>query len=71
MKSKTLPMMLCSMYFLAACNEWPQTQGPLVQDVITEPPLTEQTARYLVRNDRPMAEWVAYIVSLCNEHGCA
>lgn len=56
--------------FLAGCPGPTLYQGALVKDVIPEPPVSERTVRYLVRNDRPMAEYVAYMVRICEEHGC-
>jgi hypothetical protein len=57
--------------FLAGCQgPIPQTE-PLFKDVQREPPLMQaETVEYLVRNDRPMAEWVEETAQACDEYGC-
>jgi hypothetical protein len=48
--------------------------GPLVRDVVTAPPALQKpdtTIPTLVRDERPLAEWLAYMAQLCRDEECA
>lgn len=61
---------LCAVLWLTACDPT-MPAGPRFSDVMTPPPLAPATPAWLVRNDRPLAEWLAYVTELCARHGCA
>tara|TARA_R110002072_G_scaffold26966_23_gene88489 strand:- start:980 stop:1213 length:234 start_codon:yes stop_codon:yes gene_type:complete len=70
MKLKVSTMLICATVFLAGCDPTQQS-GARFKDVARKPPLTQQkTVDYLVRNDRPMAEWVEEMASACDRYGC-
>ena len=66
MKLALIPMML----LLTACSG--VSVEPAFKDVQRLPPVpSETTARVIVANDRPLAEWIAETRLKCEEFGCA
>lgn len=59
-----------SVMLLSGCPG--STPGTLLSDVVRKPPeVKPATVTYLVRNDRPLLEWVLEVARTCDEHGCA
>lgn len=55
--------------FLTGCVG--TTTEPLFVDVARKPPITNpETPAWLVRNDRPLAEWVEEMAQACDDLGC-
>lgn len=58
---------LLTMLWLPACAG----QGASFADIQRKPPaVSETTASYLVKNARPLAEWIAETTKKCARFGC-
>lgn len=71
--SKTSMMMICAIFFATSCGEVrPADKAPRFEDVQREPPKLqhEETVDYLIRHERPLAEWIAETAIACDEYGC-
>lgn len=58
----------------AACSQTEPVGGPLVRDVVPAPPAFQKpdtTIPVLVRDERPLAEWLAVMAQLCQDEECA
>lgn len=66
MKLALIPMLI----LLTACSI--VSVEPAFKDVQRAPPVpSEETARIIVANDRPLAEWIAETRRKCEKFGCA
>jgi hypothetical protein len=72
---KTFLTMTCCTALIGACGEQmlPALQtDPLFKDVARKPAITNpETPEWIVRNDRPFAEWVEEMGQACEDHGCS
>lgn len=58
---------ILTMLLLPACAG----QGASFADIQRKPPpVSDQTACYLVHNERPLAEWIAETAKKCARFGC-
>lgn len=58
-----------TMILQAACSA--VTVNPAFKDVQRMPPIpSEEAAIYLVKNERPLAEWIAETRVKCKKYGC-
>lgn len=70
---KALTIAACFAFSLAGCFRAPEKADarPAFVDVVRDPPDAKpETADYLIRNDRPVAEYLAELGIACDTYGC-
>jgi len=68
---KNCLMILCLTGLLTGCAEPVPQIEPAFKDVARSPDITNpETPVWIVKNDRPFAEWVEEMAQACDEYGC-